>query len=835
MKPSHLWIFASLFLAFSCQQGNTLKSSSASSKPAPKPNYPYSPSRTIANDLLHIKLEVSFDWAKQYLNGKATLTLKPYFYPQNTVQLDAKGFDIASVKNAENGQPLQYAYDGKKLSVSLEKSYARDQTYALEIVYTAKPNELPKGGSAAINSDKGLFFINPLGKDSLLPRQIWTQGETESSSCWFPTMDTPNEKTTQEIYITVDKQFTTLSNGLLISSTLNADGTRTDYWKHDKPHAPYLVMMAIGEFSVVKDVMPQGSGLENLEVNYYVEPKYAPHAKAVFGNTPEMIQFFSKLLNYPYPWGKYSQIVVREYVSGAMENTSATVLMDGLQCTTREMLDKNWDNIIAHELFHHWFGDLVTAESWPNLPLNESFANYSEYLWQEYKYGKDAAEHHALEEMEGYVSESTRKKEPLIRYHMKDREDMFDAHSYNKGGRVLHMLRKLVGDEAFFQSLNLYLKRKEYRAAEIHDLRLAFEEVTGQDLNWFFSQWFLSAGHPVLTVRQNYADGKIKLFITQDQDTTIAPVYRLPMKVAFWTNGQKQSYPIEVNKKAESFEFTASTEPDLVIVDEESQLLGLISHHRTVREYARKYQWGESYRQRIRALEGLTATAVDSAITIATMEKALSDPFHEIRKVGVEYFDVFRKLASTTVAAKIRDMATSDPKTNVRSIALHFVGKEKEPADSVLFLKGLSDSSYVVQSASLKAFMNTSSSRKDSILKTFETSENGEIKNTLAVYYVDKKVPNKHAWYIQNIAKLSGEPLFLFLDQFGKYLPLCSDTEKTSSVKTLENLARNHAVYYVRYAAFKALVALPETKELRKDIADKEFDERLREVYKRFN
>ena len=424
---------------------------------------PYQPANDKVNDLIHTRLDVSFDWEKQYLIGKANLTFKPYFYPQETLELDAKGFDIDYVRLIQGDvvRELRYKYvDSLKLIIGLDREYTRDEQFEVQIKYIAKPNELPDaGGSSAITKDLGLYFINPLGDEEGKPKQIWTQGETEASSCWFPTIDSPNEKTTQEMYITVDTSYVTLSNGTLIYSKDNGDGTKTEYWKQDKPHAPYLFMMAVGEFSVVEDEW------DGLDVDYYVEPAYESHAKSVFGNTPEMLQFFSDRLGYKYPWDKYSQVVVRDFVSGAMENTSASVFMEQVQITSRETLDKNWDYIIAHELFHHWFGDLVTAESWSNLALNESFANYSEYLWSEYKYGREAADEHRQEELAGYLGQAASKQYPIIRYNYVHRMEMFDGHSYNKGGLVLHMLRKYLGDDAFFKSLEHYLNKNQFTDA----------------------------------------------------------------------------------------------------------------------------------------------------------------------------------------------------------------------------------------------------------------------------------------------------------------------------------------------------------------------------------
>jgi aminopeptidase N len=239
--------------------------------------------------------------------------------------------------------PLQYSYENDVITIQLDKVYKNNEEYTVFIEYVSKPNELKKqGGSAAITDDKGLYFINPEGKEKDKPMEIWTQGETQSSSVWFPTIDRPNERMTQEIYMTVDKKYVTLSNGELVSSFDNGDSTRTDYWKMDLPHAPYLAMMAVGDFAVVKDNKWRGK-----EVNYYVDKAFEPYAKAVFGNTPEMLEFFSNILGVEYAWNKYSQIVAHDFVSGAMENTTATLHSEYLQRTDRELLDKDYEDYIS--------------------------------------------------------------------------------------------------------------------------------------------------------------------------------------------------------------------------------------------------------------------------------------------------------------------------------------------------------------------------------------------------------------------------------------------------------------------------------------------------------
>jgi aminopeptidase N len=216
----------------------------------------YRVTATKYEDLVNTRLEVKFDYDKCYMYGKEWVTLKPHFYPTDTLALDAKGMDIHKVEIVKEGQsvPLKYDYDGMTLRIHLDKTYKYTEKYTLYIDYTSKPNELKvHQGSAAITDAKGLYFINPKGEEKDKPTQIWTQGETESNSVWFPTIDKPNQKTTEEITMTVPAKYVTLSNGLLVGQKLNGDGTRTDHWKMDLPMAPYLFFMGVGDYAIVKD------------------------------------------------------------------------------------------------------------------------------------------------------------------------------------------------------------------------------------------------------------------------------------------------------------------------------------------------------------------------------------------------------------------------------------------------------------------------------------------------------------------------------------------------------------------------------------------------------
>ena len=621
----------------------------------------YNPSHKREHDLLHTKLDLRFDWEKEQVMGKATLILKPHFYSTNKIILDAKGFEFHKVVFEGSSAPLKYEYDDQQIVIDLGKTFKRDEEFKLYFDYTATPSE--SGGSEAITSDKGLFFINPRNEEAGKPQQIWTQGETENNSRWFPTIDKPNERCTQEMYLTVEDRFKTLSNGLLLSSNKNSDGTRTDYWKMDLPHAPYLFMIAIGEYAVVKDEW------NGKLVDYYVEPKYEKYARNIFPYTPEMLTLFSEQLDLAYPWPKYSQVVVRDYVSGAMENTSAVIFGEFMNGTDKELIDNlQNEKIVAHEMFHHWFGDYVTCESWANLTLNEGFANYSEYLWLEHKYGRDEADFHRLQEVQAYMGQAQQQGvHPLMHFSYDDKEDMFDAHSYNKGGLVLHMLRYIVGDEAFFAGLNKYLKDNALSDVEGHELRMAFEDVTGTDLNWFFNQWFFSQGHPELAVDYDYDEEKKEAIVTveQVQDPNDNPaIFILPVAIDVYSEDKVTRHNVEINQRIQAFSFPSETDPELIVFDGEGLLLANIDEPKSDIEYIAQYEKAPNFLHRIQALAKLMES--DLSEREAVFEKALSDPYWLVRMFAIEGVEL-HDLNSPIV----EKMAKNDPHSDVRESAIN--------------------------------------------------------------------------------------------------------------------------------------------------------------------
>jgi aminopeptidase N len=735
----------------------------------PTPEMKYQAEAEKKFELIHTKLDVKFDWEKQHLLGVANLTLKPYFYNQSTLELDAKSFDIHQIQligNTEN-KALKFEYDTLLLTILLDKTYTKNDTIQVMINYTAKPNETKQTGSSAINDAKGLYFINPLGETPNKPKQIWTQGETESNSCWFPTIDKPNQKTSQEINITVEKNMKTLSNGKLAFQTENPDGTRTDYWVQKKKHAPYLVMMAIGDFAVFED-----SWRDSVEVNYYVEHEYAPYAKDIFGKTPTMLTFYSDILGVDYPWDKYHQVVVRDYVSGAMENTSAVIHGDFLHQTKREMIDGDNQDIIAHELFHHWFGDLVTCESWSNLPLNESFATYGEYLWREFAQGKESADEHLYGDKRAYLWESKRKQVDMIRFHYKDKEDMFDSHSYAKGGCILHQLRDVVGDEAFFTSLKTYLNDNAHQAAEIHHLRLAFEKVTGQDLNWFFNQWFLASGHPVLSIKQNYLADKKELTVTveQLQDFTKTPVYQLPVAIDIYTAGNVKREFVVITKQNQSFVFQTDA-PKLVNFDAKKVLLAEKTEEKPLEQWIYQYLNAPLLMDRFDAINNITPFAATNELAFTTLQSALTDKSDFIRTAVIKQLKDIAPSKKDEILPLLEQLAAKDNKSLVRAEAIAaMVDYYPENTNKNIIIQALQDSSYAVIEEALIALGKIDGETALKQAQALEKEPYKGIKYAIAEIYATHGNAEKTNFFVTLGKDVSGYDKFGFVSILADFI-----------------------------------------------------------------
>ena len=705
--------------------------------------------------LRHTKLKVDFNFSNQTLNGEEWLTAAPFFYPSDSLILDAKTMLIHQVALDQQGklQNLPYTYRDDLLRIKLPKKYQKDENYTVYIKYTAQPEKVPNNGNLSISDTKGLYFINPEGKPEGYPRQIWTQGEAESSSCWFPTIDKPNQKTTQEIEMTVPDSFVTLCNGLLKSSQKNGN-LRTDYWVMDKPHAPYLFFMGAGEFAVVKDTPWRGK----IPVEYYVEKDYAPLAKKLFGNTSEMMTFFSERFGYDYPWAKYAQIIVRDFVTGAMENTTAVSHSESAYQSEEALNDQNyWEYIIAHELAHHWFGDLVTAESWANLTVNESFANYSEYLWLAHKYGKDVADYHLRNNTQQYHQRPDDFKKDLVRFDYTSTDDMFDMVSYNKGGAILHMLRHYLGDEAFFQGVTNYLKAYAYGNGEAHQLRLSFEKISGKDLSWFFNQWYFGNGNPTVKVEKHYDTAKklLTVKITQLQSEDL--YFQFPLDIDIYQDNKPIRHTVWVNARQENaFTFAVSKAPALVNINPEGVVVMEEQYPKTIKEYLFQIQHAPELKSRLEAISYLEAGKGKEVVLAA-----LRDPYFKIRKAALELLEGYQLTKKDL--ALVEKIATSDPENLARAAAIWVLNNQEDKRYTALYEKALTVPSAAIKNAALDGIARTNPSRAKQFLEKANPAdlEGDQLLGFVSVitqYKMDKYLPSMMPYLVNYSFLVEDEP-----------------------------------------------------------------------------
>lgn len=794
-------------------------------------------SEELKFDLIHTELHVQPKWADQTLEGRAVLTLKPYFYPQKTLRLNAREMVIRSVTTGKKA--LNYENDGRYVSITLDKEYSVNDTLRVQLEYLAQPEKIREEEGEENKSEKGLFFINPDGKIRGLPTQFWTQGETQSNSAWFPTLDAPNQNHTQDIYITLEKKYTTLSNGLLVASKDKGNGLKTDHWAQNLPHAVYLTMIAAGNFVKVTD-----PAFKRFEVSYYMEPEYAPYAHGIFGRTSEMITYFENLLGVPFPWQKYAQLPIRKFMSGAMENTTATTHAKSVLKNNHQLVDGHDDAVIAHELFHHWFGNYVTCESWAQLPLNEAFANYSEFLWTTHKYGKEEGDFAYLTDLQSYLAEAESKQVPLIRFNYRSSEDMFDAHSYQKGGRVLHTLRTEVGDKAFFTALNRYLKTYAFQTAEIEDLRITFEKVTGRDLKWFFDQWFKGAGHPVIRLSRSTSDNLLRLTAEQETDSLGRGVFRVGLPVRVISSEGTKDTVLVLTKASEVFDIPFAGTFKNYIPNPDGYFAGVIQDDRNADELIHQYEVSPEIYARMMGLElamHLTDTEdliVDKRIRELLL-KAMDDPFWRVRQMAVQRFNDYDGDDFLRVEKALEKAITEDPASNVRADALLSVRNFQNPWHVELARKALKDTSYSVRAAALDLLLSQRIPDSDSLVAAYEDVNDGQLFGVIANYFVSTERPDKAKWMVDRMQLMEGMDLYQYMGLLASYLVISDSTELSKALPFIREVAIHDALWFARMSAVRVLFTLKDLSEEAAKVFSEaiaaEKDERLINYYRQLN
>lgn len=510
-------------------------------------------------DVQHYVLRVSFDRANKKIFGDTTVSLKPIKGDLRVVELDAVDLNFTSVKLEPSGTALAYKPSAGKVTVVLDKAYGPDDTISIRFVYTAKPV-------------KGIYFVDSGDNHSA---QIWTQGEAEEARYWFPSFDFPSDKATSEEFITADKGEIVVGNGELIEKT-ETDGKATWHYKMSIPHSTYLISFVIGKYAKVED------SYGGVSLGYYIYPGREATARAAFGDTPKMMKVYEDLTGIAFPYNKYDQTIVAQFQFGGMENITATTMADNEILLADTDFGKSFTvDLVSHELAHSWFGDLVTCRNWAELWLNEGFATFMEAAYREKAYGRDDYISKIRSDATQFMVDDaiTRRRHGLFNQRAGDVNALFDNSSvtYSKGGSVIHMLREQVGDQNFWKAINTYLTRYKYGSVESTDLRKTMEEVSGQDLVWFFDQWVYGTGFPKLDVRQTYIPSSktLRLTVTQTQTAAllVPSAFRLPLEIEIETANGKQPEKLDITKRTQTFSFQVAGRPKSISYDPSSKIV----------------------------------------------------------------------------------------------------------------------------------------------------------------------------------------------------------------------------------------------------------------------
>ncbi|GAA6621826.1 M1 family aminopeptidase [Scytonema sp. NUACC26] len=661
--------------------------------PGAKPHYnPDKPGQVE-----HIFLDLSLDIPNKSYHGTCSITLTPIRNGLDRLVLDAVNLNIESVQ--VDGNPQKFEYDGKQLSIYLSIQTEMNKQIAIAIAYSA---EKPQ---------RGLYFIEADKHYPKKPTQVWTQGEDEDSRFWFPCFDYPGQLSTSEIRLRVPKPLIAISNGELIAT--EEDGERKIYhWLQKQVHPTYLMTLAVGDFAEISDEW------NGIPVTYYVEKGREEDAKRSMGKTPQMIGFLSDKYGYPYPFPKYAQVCVDDFIFGGMENTSATLLTDRCLLDARAALDnRNTESLVVHELAHQWFGDLVVIKHWSHAWIKEGMASYSEVLWTEREYGAQEAAYYRLLEARSYLAEdSGRYRRPMVTHVYREAIELYDRHIYEKGSCVYHMIRSELGEELFWKAIQTFVRDNAHNTVETVDLLRAIEKATGRNLLFLFDQYVYRGGHPDFKVVYSWdGDSNLaKVTITQNQavsdnNGSSNSLFDLRIPIGFGyvkeeDKGDKAPYlktfTVRVNEREQSFYFPLEEKPQFVSFDVGNHFLKTVSVEYPVPELKAQLEFDPNPISRIYATEALAKKGGLEALK-ALSEALVKEPFWGVRtEVAKQIAEI--KLDQTFDALVV---GLKDKDARVRRAVVDSLSEIKI-SDSYKALKDLlekGDPSYYVESATARA------------------------------------------------------------------------------------------------------------------------------------
>ena len=648
-------------------------------------------------DFIHYLIRLDIDIGGKTFKGRMTATLRPLRESLEIVLLDAEEFKVGEV-STDQGEPLSFEQTQGRISVKLPRPFRHEETFSFTVAYEGRE---PKNGLR--------FYDASAERPAMVASDSWPYGVRH----WFPCYDYPNDKATSEIIATVAAGNKVVANGRLVSVKEDkAAGTVTYHWLQDKPHSTYLIFLAAAPYTVVED------HLGGVPVDYWVYPQHAAQARRTYGKTPEMMAYFSSLFGYDYPWDKYDQVEVP--FGGGAESTSATAMGERVIIDERSEIDFPSLGIVSHELAHQWWGDLVTLRTWSEAWINESFATYCDYLYLEHALGPDEGAVNLLNKKNAYLQEARERYiRPIVFDRYESPANVFDSHSYPKGALVLHMLRFILGDEAFFRTLNAFLHERDFDVADTHDFMRTVKAVTGQNLDWFFEQWLYKPGHPVFEVNSEWdkSTGTVRLRVRQVQDRSMGiPVYRTPVRIGVITENGNKVHQVWVEDEDEVFAFPEAARPLLVRFDDGHFLLKELVFSKSPEELLFGLQKDDVI-GRIEAASALAGLAKENTVLEALKVAAEKDPFWAVRESALK---ALGRADSQALIPFLKKRCT-DPHSRVRAAALASLGEFRETGMAAFFIDHFREErSYLVQAEALKSLGKTRSPAAERFLKKAE-------------------------------------------------------------------------------------------------------------------
>jgi aminopeptidase N len=651
----------------------------------------YERSRPFA--IPHLFLDLALDFATKSLRGAATLDFERVDPIATELALDAVGFVIESVRvDAGKGfAPADFSYDGDTIVVNVLE---RVRAGKVEVRYAVTPR-------------RGVYFLAPDAKVKDRPRQVWTQCQDEDARHWIPCHDKPHVKMTTELRVSVPSGFVALSNGELIESSTPAGKKPWSYhFKLDKPHPSYLLTLVAGNFAIVEDRDAVSAKGQKVPVRYYVPPARKKDTLRSFGETPRMIELFSRITGVPFPWQRYSQIVVSDFIFGGMENTTATTMYEHVLLDERAALDITSNDLVAHELAHQWFGDFVTCRDWSHAWLNEGFATFMEHVEREDRLGRDEYDFGVSFDNDTYLHEaSARYSRPIVCRDYVEPIDLFDRHLYEKGGLVLHMLRRELGDVTFWSGVREYLTSHAYGIVETNDLQRALEKVSGRSLERFFDSWVYRPGHPDLKVKLSWDDDLLSVSVKQAQKIGDTAQFHFELEIEVgMRSGEVSRHKKSVTLATDTFVIKLPERPAFVAFDPELRVLGDLTVEAPADMLRAQLSKATRGISRVRAAEALSRR--DDPPTILALAACLGNA-KEAWMVRAEAARALGKIRSEEAfGALAENVGTQQPK--VRRAVAAALGMFRTPeAAKILEKRAKNDPSYLVEAESVRALGRT--------------------------------------------------------------------------------------------------------------------------------